>query len=616
KQPGSETSVVSQFDKDDVEEVGLVKFDFLGLRNLTIIQNAVDAIAERYPDLNLDLTRLEFTDPKAYQILKEANTTAVFQLESEGMKKLLKKLAPDRFEDIIAVLALYRPGPLGSGMVDDFILRKKGQQSIDYFHPDLQQTLEPTYGVIVYQEQVMQIAQIIGGYTLGGADLLRRAMGKKKAEEMAKHRDIFVTGAKNNNYDEALANKLFDLMAMFAEYGFNKSHTAAYAVVTYQTAWLKAHYPSEFFAGTLSSDMSDSDKVRLFVSDARKNKVEVLPPDINESRWQFVAVDTRIVRYGLGAVKGAGEAGIEHLIRLRSETPFSSLADFCNRVDRKLVNKRSVEALIRAGAFDAIDSNRAELLANVGPAMALAETTAEAINQVSLFGEQEPSDAGAAIWRATPEWGERQRLQEEKSALGFFLSGHLFSAFEAEVRRFVTTKIGSVQPANNVIWLAGVVTGIRTQMTRRGKMVFVTLDDDSGSIDLSIYDEVYEASRQWVREDELLVVSAKVSRDDYSGGYRAVADRILDLTGARHEFAKALRVRLNGNACGIQLKKQINEFRCDPQQGGCHLEIEYQREDAACVVRLPDDWRLRMDDTLLINLRSWLDNSSVEVVYQ
>jgi DNA polymerase-3 subunit alpha len=616
RQPGSESGVVSQFDKDDVEEVGLVKFDFLGLRNLTIIQHAVDAIAQRHPDLDLDLNKLSFDDPAAYQVLKDANTTAVFQLESDGMKKLLTKLAPDRFEDIIAVLALYRPGPLGSGMVDDFILRKKGQQSIDYFHPDLQDSLEPTYGVIVYQEQVMQIAQIIGGYTLGGADLLRRAMGKKKAEEMAKHRDIFVSGAKENNYDEGLANKLFDLMAMFAEYGFNKSHTAAYAVVTYQTAWLKAHYPSEFFAGTLSSDMSDSDKVRLFVADAKRNKVQILPPDINESRWQFVAVDDRIVRYGLGAVKGAGEAAIENIVEVRQQGVFTDLYEFCRRIDRKLVNKRSVEAMVRGGAFDVIDSNRAELLANVAPAMEMADKAAESINQVSLFGEEESAGAGTPVWRHATEWSERQRLQEEKSALGYFLSGHLFSAFESEVRRFVSTKIGSVQPNNSTSWISGVVTDVRTQMTRRGKMVFVTLDDGTGSIDLSVYNEVYEATRHLIREDELLVVNAKISRDDYRDGFRAVAERILDLTSARHEFAQALRVKLNGNACGDQLKKHIADFRCEPEQSGCSVEIEYETVDAACVMRLPADWRLRVDDTLLINLRSWLDNSSVEVVYR
>ena len=388
KAPGTD-SVISQYDKDDVEAVGLVKFDFLGLRNLTIIENAVQLINARYPELGLDLSSMEFTDPAAYQILKDANTTAIFQVEGDGMKKLLKKLQPDRFEDIIAVLALYRPGPLGSGMVDDFILRKKGQQKIDYFHPDLTRTLEPTYGVIVYQEQVMQISQIIGGYTLGGADLLRRAMGKKNADEMAKHRSIFVDGAKLKNYSVELANKLFDLMAMFAEYGFNKSHTAAYAVLTYQTAWLKAKYPAEFMAATLSSDMDDTGKVQLFAADAMANKVEILPPDINESNYRFMPVDNlkagRSIRYGLGAIKGTGEAAVVNIIAARNTKSFADLFDFCSRVDRRIVNRRSMEALIKAGAFDAFDPDRARLLANVGKMVEAADAAAASVNQVSLF---------------------------------------------------------------------------------------------------------------------------------------------------------------------------------------------------------------------------------------
>ncbi len=613
--PGAESGVVSQYDKDDVEAVGLVKFDFLGLRNLTIIQYAVDEINERHPDLKLDLNDLEFTDPAAYQILRDANTTAVFQVESDGMKKLLKKLAPDRFEDIIAVLALYRPGPLGSGMVDDFILRKKGQQEIDYFHPDLTATLEPTYGVIVYQEQVMQIAQIIGGYTLGGADLLRRAMGKKKAEEMAKHRDIFVAGALKRNYDEKLANQLFDLMAMFAEYGFNKSHTAAYAVVTYQTAWLKAHYPSEFYAGTLSSDMNDTDKVKLFVRDAIDNKVEILPPDINESLWSFKAVGDRTVRYGLGAIKGAGEAAIASAVNERQNGPYVDLFDFCRRVDRRLMNKRSLEALIRAGAFDRLEDNRARLLANVGPAMELAEVAAASVNQVSLFGGEEETGADAPVWRDVPPFTERQRLQEEKAALGFFLSGHLFHGYAKEVRRFASTRLGTLAPQQQTLLLAGIVTEVRVQNTRRGKMVFVTLDDSTGSVDIAIYSELVEQHRRIIREDELLVISAKVSRDDYSGGMRVVADKVLDLAAARHEFARRLRVRLNGNACSRQLRQHIEAFVAPADEPGCPVEIEYSTAGAECRVRLASNWRLRVDDNLLINLRDWLDNASVELDY-
>jgi DNA polymerase-3 subunit alpha len=600
RQPGAETGAVSQFDKDDVEAVGLVKFDFLGLRNLTIIDLAVRFINRRRPGLNLDLSTLKFTDPAAYQVLKDANTTAIFQVESEGMKKLLKKLQPDRFEDIIAVLALYRPGPLGSGMVDDFILRKKGQQQIDYFHPDLKPSLEPTYGVIVYQEQVMQIAQIIGGYTLGGADLLRRAMGKKKAEEMAKHRSIFVEGAKLKGYAVELANKLFDLMAMFAEYGFNKSHTAAYAVITYHTAWLKGLYPAEFMAATLSSDIDDTDKVQLFVADARQNGVEVLPPDINESNYRFEPVSDKAMRYGLGAVKGTGESAVVEILRARAERPFTDLFDFCERIDRKAVNRRAIEALVRAGAFDALDNNRARLLANVGRAIDAGEAAGAAVDQVSLFGDDSGMPS-APEWLPAPAWNERQRLQEEKAALGFFLNGHLFSSYSEEVRRFARTKLADLQPQPQPVWMAGVVAAQRTQMTRRGKMVFVTLDDGSARLDVCVYNELYEVHRRQIREDELLVVFGKISRDDYTGGQRVVAERILDLVGARQEFGKRLRIRLNGTADGVALRGAITPFAVGERRDVAALPIvlEYGNTEAACAIELGAHWRVQPHDDLL-----------------
>jgi len=600
RQPGADAGVVSQFDKDDVEAVGLVKFDFLGLRNLTIIDLAVRYINQRHPELGLDLNTLPFTDPKAYQVLKDANTTAIFQLESEGMKKLLKKLAPDRFEDIIAVLALYRPGPLGSGMVDDFILRKKGQQQIDYFHPDLKACLEPTYGVIVYQEQVMQIAQIIGGYTLGGADLLRRAMGKKKPEEMAQHRGLFVEGAKTKGYPVELANKLFDLMAMFAEYGFNKSHTAAYAVVTYHTAWLKAHYPAEFVAATLSSDMDDTDKVQLFVADAKANGVEVLPPDINASGFRFEPVSDRAIRYGLGAVKGTGESAVVDILRARAERPFENLFDFCERIDRKTVNRRAIEALVRAGAFDALDPDRAKLLANVGRAIDAAEAAGAAADQVSLFGDDSGMPS-APEWLPAPAWSERQRLQEEKSALGFFLSGHLFNGYRDEVRRFVRTKLADLQPAPQPVWIAGVVAAQRTMMTRRGKMVFVTLDDGSAAVEVSVFNELYDAHRRIIRDDELLVVLGKVSRDDYTGGQRVVAERVLDLVGARQEFARRLRIRLNGIADGAALRGAIGPFAVGERQDvpAVPVVVEYGNAEAVCAVELGAGWRVQPHDDLI-----------------
>jgi DNA polymerase-3 subunit alpha len=617
KQPGAEAGVVSQFDKDDVEAVGLVKFDFLGLRNLTIIDLAVAYINRRHPSLGLDLQKLGFDDPKAYQVLKDANTTAIFQLESEGMKKLLRKLAPDRFEDIIAVLALYRPGPLGSGMVDDFILRKKGQQSIDYFHPDLKACLEPTYGVIVYQEQVMQIAQIIGGYTLGGADLLRRAMGKKKPEEMAQHRGVFVEGAKKKGYAVDLANRLFDLMAMFAEYGFNKSHTAAYAVVTYHTAWLKACFPAEFMAATLSSDMDDTDKVKLFVDDARNNGVQVLPPDINASGYRFEPVSDRAIRYGLGAVKGTGESAVTEILAARAERPFSDLFDFCARVDRKIVNRRAIEALVRAGAFDVLDADRARLLANVGRAIDSAEAAGAAADQANLFGDEAGGLPSAPLWIPAPPWSERQRLQEEKAALGLFLSGHLFDGYRIEVGSFVRTRLSELQPAAQPVWIAGIVTAQRVQMTRRGKMVFVTLEDGSATVDVSVFNELYEAQRRLIRDDELLVVLGKVSRDDYTGGQRIVAERLLDLVGARQEFGKRLRIRLDGVADGAALREAIAPFAVGEREDAPAIPVvvEYGNREAACTVELGPRWRVQPHDDLIGAIRSALRPLAAEVEY-
>jgi DNA polymerase-3 subunit alpha len=622
KAPGTD-SVVSQYDKDDVEAVGLVKFDFLGLRNLTIIALAVEYVNARREGEPLDLARLAFDDPLAYQVLKDANTTAIFQVEGDGMKKLLKKLAPDRFEDIIAVLALYRPGPLGSGMVDDFILRKKGQQRIDYFHPDLQQCLEPTYGVIVYQEQVMQIAQIIGGYTLGGADLLRRAMGKKKPEEMAQHRGLFVEGALKKGYGADLANKLFDLMAMFAEYGFNKSHTAAYAVLTYQTAWLKAHHPAEFLAATLSSDMDDTDKVQLFVADARDNGVPVLPPDINRSGLRFEPVEPPAgvkarrglaIRYGLGAVKGAGQTAVLEILRARESRPYADLYDFCARVDRRVVNRRSIEALVRAGAFDALEPDRARLLANVGQAIEAAEAREAAIDQVSLFGGDDEPGGAPVRWASAPAWGERQRLQEEKSALGFFLTGHLFTGLEAEVRRFARLRLADLQPAPQPQWLAGIVASQRTQMTRRGKMSAVVLDDATGKVEVAVYNELFEKCRGLIRDDELLVILAKISRDDYSGGMRVVAERVLDLTAARQEFGRRLRIRLNGVADAALLRGAIEPWACT-SEAPLPVIVEYGNAVGRCEVELGERWRVCPRDDLLVEVRQRLHPIDVAVEY-
>jgi len=609
-------NVVSQFDKDDVEAVGLVKFDFLGLRNLTIIDLALKYIKKLDPSFDQPLDTQHFDDPAAYEVLKKANTTAVFQLESEGMKKLLAKLQPDRFEDIIAVLALYRPGPLGSGMVDDFILRKKGKQSIDYFHPDLQASLAPTYGVIVYQEQVMQISQIIGGYTLGGADLLRRAMGKKKQEEMDKHRSLFVAGALQKNYPEKLANSLFDLMAKFAEYGFNKSHTAAYAVISYQTAWLKAHHTSAFMAATLSSELDNTDQLKVFYEDTLANKVKVLAPDVNVSSYRFAPVSRTEIRYGLGAVKGTGEAAINVIVAAREKDgPFTSLFDFCRRVDKRTVNRRVIESLVRAGAFDTINDNRASLLASVGVAMEAAEQENRDILQNSLFDAMD--DGGAESRPDTmvdaPSWPMIEQLTNEKKALGFYFSGHPYDAYRAELAGFIKTRLSDIAPQQQPVWLAGVIYAVRTQMTRRGKMAFISLEDGIARIEVSVFSELFDAHKDILKEDHTLIIEAKIGKDDYSGGFRVVAESLLDLAGARTRFAKLLRLSCMAPANTDKLREILSGYR---DEAGCRVRIGYRTTAASCEMELGEGWRVKLKDNLLASLADCIGGENVSIQFQ
>jgi len=624
-QPGQESSAISQFDKDDVEAAGLVKFDFLGLRNLTILDWAVRYVRRFNDELSaFDIMKLTLDDPAVYQLLCEGNTTAVFQLESRGMKELLKKLRPSNFEDVIAVLALYRPGPLESGMVDDFVNRKHGRASVDYFHPDLEHTLKSTYGVIVYQEQVMLISQIIGGYSLGSADLLRRAMGKKKPEEMAKQRELFQQGAAQKGHDPQLAVKLFDLMEKFAGYGFNKSHSAAYALIAYHTAWLKAHHPAEFLAATLSSDMDDTDKVQIFWRDSIANGVKVLPPDVNASGYRFEPVKDerstkglppRTIRYGLGAIKGVGQAAIEELVRVRETSgPFTSLADFCNRVNRQMVNRRAIESMIRAGAFDTVEPNRAALLATLPTAMEAAEQAARSASQVSLFGDDTDDVVAVELAKVTP-WDLRRKLIEEKAALGFFFSGHMFDAWRAEVRRVVTKPLSQVAPSRDNQWLAGTIAAVRTQMTRRGKMLFATLDDGTAQIEVALFNELYEANRGRLREDNLLVVGGRVSLDEYSGGLRVSVDEIFDLQSMREARARALKIQLNGNADAARLQAVLQPYRATNPEQGMVVEITYETSRASCVVRLGEQWRVHVPDELIGELAKWVDAGNVEIRY-
>ena len=624
-QPGQESSAVSQFDKDDVEAAGLVKFDFLGLRNLTILDWAVRYVRRFNASMaEFDIMRLTLDDPAVYQLLCDGNTTAVFQLESRGMKELLKKLRPSNFEDVIAVLALYRPGPLESGMVDDFVNRKHGRAAVDYFHPDLEHTLKSTYGVIVYQEQVMLISQIIGGYSLGSADLLRRAMGKKKPEEMAKQRELFQKGAEQKGHDPQLAVKLFDLMEKFAGYGFNKSHSAAYALIAYQTAWLKAHHPAEFLAATLSSDMDDTDKVQVFWRDCHANGVKVLPPDVNYSGYRFEPVKDeesakgkppRTIRYGLGAIKGVGQAAIEEVIRAREQGgAYSSLADFCNRINRQLVNRRAIESMIRAGAFDTVEANRAALLATLPTAVEAAEQAARSASQASLFGDDTGDVVAVELAKVAP-WDLRRKLIEEKAALGFFFSGHMFDAWRDEVRRVVTKPLSQIAPARDSQWLAGTIAAVRTQMTRRGKMLFATLDDGTAQIEVALFNELYEANRSRLREDNLLVVSGRVALDEYSGGLRVSVDEIFDLQAMRESRARALKIELNGNADAKRLQNVLEPYRATNPEQGMAVEIAYETKGARCLVRLGEQWRVHVPDELIGELNNWVDAGHVEIRY-
>jgi DNA polymerase III subunit alpha len=634
--PGSkgDEGVVSMYDKDDVEAAGLVKFDFLGLKNLTVIQMAVDTInaaRDKAGEARLKLQDLNsFDDPAAYQVLKDANTTGIFQVESAGMRRYLLKLQPDQFEDIIAMLALYRPGPLNSGMVDDFIVRKRGQQKIDYFHPDLQECLAPTYGVIVYQEQVMQIAQIIAGYSLGGADLLRRAMGKKKPEEMAQQRSIFLEGARDKGHGEALATQLFDLMEKFAEYGFNKSHTAAYAVITYQTAWLKAHYPAEFMAATLSAEMDDTDKVAFLVMDAKANGIAVLPPDINASGYRFEPEGIKAIRYGLGAIRGVGEAAVMNILAARAEggadtdLHYKDLFDFVRRVDRRIVNKRAMEALVKAGAFDGLHpqgkAGRAQLVAAVGLAVQAADDAEAHADQAGLFGEVGSDENAPLAPPPASPYSERQALLEEKLALGYCFSGSLFDSVAQEVRRFAPMALAAAMPSREPVWIAGVVVDSRAQMTRRGMMRVVELDDGSGRMEVTVFNELYESRRSVLKVDEPLIVSSRVEHDEYSGLIRGSAVEILTLAEARLRFARALTVSLKRDLQEVGfdgvnlLAGQLSHLlpKTEGAVSGLDLIILAEIGEYACDIALGPRFRLWPDEQSLSRLSDLLGNE-VEV---
>lgn len=572
-----------------------------------------------------DLSALPLDDAATYRLFAAADTTGVFQFESRGMRDLLTRAKPDRFEDIVALVALYRPGPME--LIPEFVRRKQGGR-VDYPDPRVEPILKPTYGIMVYQEQVMQIAQIIGGYTLGSADLLRRAMGKKLPEEMAQHRSIFVRGAAKNGISERRANELFDLMEKFAGYGFNKSHAAAYALVAYQTAYMKAHHAAAFIAANMSAVMNDTDKVELFVEDARAHGIELLIPDVNQSNYRFEPVDGKTVRYGLGAIKGTGEAAIASIVEARKQGPFTDLFDFCHRADKRLVNRRVVESLIRAGAFDSLNDHRASLLASVGVALESAEQASRAAHQVSLFGDLAEGAQRVALVDA-PRWSDKERLQNEKAALGFYFSGHLFNIYRDEVRRFVRTRLadlgtpGNGDYAGRASWIAGVVLGTRVQTTASGRMGVIQLADDSGRFEIVAFREVFEKCRQKLKEDELVVLEVRlraarmravVNGEGEPGpdfGMRIEALNVLDLAEARSRFARGVQITCNGASSGNRLREVLAPYR----SGRCPVSIVYSNRDATCEIDLGEAWRVNLHEDLIKSLAEWFSPENVRIVY-
>lgn len=643
--------LVTQYDKNDVETAGLVKFDFLGLRTLTIIDWAVGMIHEAQsreagPDVDtrkLDINDIPLDDSRVYDLLQRAETTAVFQLESRGMKELIRRLLPSSFEDIVALVALFRPGPLQSGMVDDFINRKHGRADVSYPHPDLEPVLSNTYGVILYQEQVMQIAQVLANFSLGGADMLRRAMGKKKAEDMQYQREIFRKGAMERGLDEKLAMSIFDLMEKFAGYGFNKSHSAAYALVSYQTAWLKTHYPAYYMAAVLSADMQHTDKVVTLIEECRQMQLPLVPPDVNMGAYNFTVNENAEIVYGLGAIKGLGEGPVAAIIEARCAGPFESLMDFCSRVDMRSVNKRAMEALVRAGALDSMargstDQVRATLMASLPETVQAAEQASrnQAAGVADLFGEIAPpaTPSGQGNMTTARPWTQKQRLSAEKETLGLYLSGHPIDEYLQELDGFTSDRLSRLKPTRGQQTVAGLVVSVRTMRSKRGEpLAFVTLDDRSGRLEVSLAPKEYEQYREYLHSDTILVLSCSVSVDDYSGGMRGRANKVMSLQEARQRHAAQLHLQLPAsvavNGCLGRLEGLLSSYQMSvdvdaaeavddekaPVQRGCPVVIHYQREDVGGALQLGRDWAVRLDDELLQALRYELGDTAVTLNY-
>ena len=628
QQPGS-TSAVSQYDKDDVEAIGLVKFDFLGLATLTILELARDMIVKRHKGQeNFAFENIQLDDAATYKLFADGRTESVFQFESRGMQGMLKDARPSRLEDLIALNALYRPGPMD--LIPSFVARKHGREVVEYPHPLVEKVLSETYGIMVYQEQVMQTAQVLGGYSLGGADLLRRAMGKKKAEEMAEHREIFRKGAGVNGLSEEKADEVFDLMEKFAGYGFNKSHAAAYSLLAYHTGWLKVHFTAEFFCANMTIEMDDTDKLKVLFEDALKFGISFDPPDVNRGTHRFEPVSDKVIRYGLGAIKGTGQQAIDAIVKAREEGgPFTSLYDFCVRVDRSRLNKRTVEALVRSGAFDSLQRNRASLAASIDRAFDFSSATVANANQGGLFDMMGDDAHGSSTQE--PElvdmlpWGVKEQLTNEKTAVGFYLSGHLFDAVEREVRLFARRKIDDLIDSREPQLLAGIVSDLRIINGQRGKLAIFKLDDKSAVMEATADEAMINANRHMLKDDELIIVMAKMQADRFSGGYRLSIQQVWDLPSARCRFGKFLRVSVNGRAPEVaRMVKDFPPQREMTEQGellrGLPVRLKLERRGdkvaAAAELLLGEQAKFFPSDAALSSWIAQADQGKAEIVYE
>ncbi|MGF1871356.1 DNA polymerase III subunit alpha [Photobacterium indicum] len=621
---------VTQFDKNDVETAGLVKFDFLGLRTLTIIDWALDLINPRREAEGkepINIASIPMNDKKSFDMLQRSESTAVFQLESRGMKDLIKRLQPDSFEDMIALVALFRPGPLQSGMVDNFIDRKHGREEVSYpdatwQHESLKEILEPTYGIILYQEQVMQIAQVLSGYTLGGADMLRRAMGKKKPEEMAKQRTTFEEGAVNNGVDGELAMKIFDLVEKFAGYGFNKSHSAAYALVSYQTLYLKAHYPAEFMAAVMTADMDNTDKIIGLVDECLRMKIPLLPPDVNKGLYRFNVDEQGAIVYGIGAVKGVGEGPIENLIEAREKGGhFKDLFDFCARIDTKKVNKRVLEKLIKSGAMDRLGPNRATMMATLNDAIKAAgqHHQAEAFGQADMFGvltaaPEEVEQAYANI----PEWPDKIWLEGERETLGLYLTGHPINAYISELKHYTTWRLKDANPTgrDKVASVAGLVIAARVMTTKRGTRIgLMTLDDRSGRMEVMLFSDALERYLDLLEKDKIVVVSGQVSFDDFNGGLKMSAREVLDISEAREKHLRGLAISVTEQQVDEKFFARFSQVLEPHRAGTVPVNVYYQRSNARAKLTLGTEWRITPSDQLILDLKLLLGEKQVELEF-